>query len=191
MMVHNMIFHINGVNVDESQRLNRLVTYRDYVWFYRSICVGIITINNKLVFLRGEETPFYYKQEIIPYYIFFMKGKEEDTKVWNCILVKRSEVVQFITENLAIINAEKTNNPIGIISHIDDMLNYSYGEIICSGQGKMTLSKLKKDLKDICKNSDNAQLNSMTFPLTYWGKLIQNIVEIIPVQRGGYTRINS
>ncbi|AHC39242.1 hypothetical protein [Ehrlichia muris] len=186
-----MIFHINGVNVDESQRLNRLVTCKDYVWFYRSICIGIITISNKLVFLRGEETPFYYKQEIIPYYIFFMKGKEEDTKVWNCILVKRSEVVQFITENLAIMNAEKTNNPLGIIAHIDDMLNYSYGEIICSGQGKMTLSKLKKDLKDICKNSDNIQLNSMTFPLTYWGKLIQNIVEIIPVQRGGYTRINS
>ena len=184
-----MIFHINGVNVDESQLLDRLITYRDYVWFYKSICVGIITIDDKLIFLRNGLIPFHYKQQVIPRYIFFMKGKEENTKVWNCILVKESQVVEFVTQTSVIVNAERTGNPVGIIAHIDDIQNY--GEIICSGQGKMTLSKLKKDLKDICKNSDDPQLNSITFPLTSWRKLIQNIVEIIPMQRNDYTRISN
>ncbi|AHX04172.1 hypothetical protein [Ehrlichia japonica] len=184
-----MIFHINGVNVDKSQLLNRVTTYIDYVWFYKSVCMGIVTIDNKLIFLRDEPVPFHYKQQVIPRYIFFMKGEEENIKVWKCILVKESKVVDFLTQTSIIVNAEKTGNPIGIILHIDDIQDY--GEIICSGQGKMTLSKLKKDLKDICKDSDDPQLNSITFPLTSWRKLIQNIVEVIPMQGGAYSRINN
>ncbi|ABD44895.1 hypothetical protein ECHLIB_0550 [Ehrlichia chaffeensis str. Liberty] len=184
-----MIFHIDGVDADKSKLLNKLITHKNYIWFYRSICIGIITTDNKFVLLKDESIPFYYEQQVVPSYIFFMKGREEGVKVWHCVLIKGCQVSQFVDKTSIIINMEKERNPIGIIVHICDIQDY--GEIIYSGIGKMSMSNFKKNLKDICKSSANPQLSTVTFPISYWSKLVQNVVEIIPMQKINYTRINN
>ena len=88
----------------------------------------------------------------------------------------------------------KTETLSGISVSIDYFQSCS--TIICSGEGKISFSNLKKRLKRECQNSNDRLLNSIEFlpDSILWNRIISSMTEILQYRKVviiGYDRINN
>ena len=155
------------------------------IWFYRAVRIGIIAEDNKFIFIKD---PALHEEDKEISNVFLMKGREKSTKkVWCCLLVEKHQMKDFIGN---ITNyTEKTRNYLATIANTYELKEY--GEIICSGKGKISRSDLKKEIKNQCKSSDNPLLHNINFKhsMTCWNKIIQNISEILPTGERSYGQL--
>ena len=183
-----MIFTTRDIETYELQSSQNLTTQKNYIWFYRSLCIGIIAENNHFIIFKNNEPVLYTEDREISY-VFVMKGKSGNKKVWYCLLVQKNQMSDFMHNTIIINDTAKTTNPLGITMNIHNLKQY--GEIMCCGKGSISRLNLKKELEDQCKFSDNPLLNSIVFEhkTTCWNNLIRNIREIISIKEKSYSQI--
>ncbi|WDM84926.1 hypothetical protein K6025_03470 [Ehrlichia sp. JZT12] len=135
-----MIHTIRDMEVYEAQFSQQ----KNNIWFYNSICIGIVAEDNQCIFEENDIVLHEEGREVN--YIFLMKGRKDGTKkVWYCLLVEKQNMEHFLFNTRSINYTEKIKNPFGIIFHISDL--QKHGEIICYGKGKISRSNLKKNYK--------------------------------------------
>ncbi|QGR03444.1 hypothetical protein EDL79_02575 [Ehrlichia ruminantium] len=192
-----MQFRINNNISSVLTSINNLTLYtytiydieKKYVWCNKCICIGMITPNNQASMVKTLNKPMLCTDKEA-HYIFFIKATKLTGKVWMCVLVKNDQLTNFL-QKLTLNNYRPTQTGVSITVATNINLFQSYTKIICSGEGNISFSKLKKRIKRECKNSNDQLLNTIEFPPnnTLFNRIINGITEILPMYDSSYSRI--